>query len=562
MHKIDSIVSTTNTDVALPIVLDLYQKYKLQDSTSTYFRKLSWQYVFILEKSELNEKAVELANQLLDRKFDDDEFNAHVLILLVRLQEKLYNAELCHQRLEESRNLAQHCGNDSLWVAWNVRKSSYHRTMEELYGDSAIFYAENAYRLAQDIPNSTIKGVATFLYAVTLKDLDKRIPFYQEALDIFLDVNDHFHASLQHLNIARSEQLLGNEEGYVKHMNLVKKMTDEYPFWDALVTYYAYQMRYFREKNQFDSALVMADSLLIFTERGYSTRDRMKLMAKDFDFSTRRLKKQLNETQELAELKEEQRRTMAYTLLIIVGLSIIILILAWDQFQKKKQIRLDNEVILQQNIELGQAIEKNKLLMREMNHRLKNNLSTLSGLLEIQANKTVNKVVENELNKSIHRINLISEVYKSILEEEENYRVLVVPILQRLIEAQTLLFGKSASIVDAQLDKLYLRSEETIAFALIVNELLTNAFKYGDLNLGSVQMELKLIPGQATFSISNPGQGLAENYKISDAKSSGLYIVNLLVKQLGGNLKWYQQGERFNLHFTIKLPDEDSDIDR
>lgn len=146
MARIDSIVNSSNTYDALTEIAPSYNEYSQNDSTLGYYKKLAREYVFILEKSEVNAKAIQLANHLLSKNLSDPKFNAEILILLARLQEKIGNQELCKSRLFEAKSLLPLANSDSLEIIWNIRYASYHRIFENK--DTAQAFAEKAYQLA------------------------------------------------------------------------------------------------------------------------------------------------------------------------------------------------------------------------------------------------------------------------------------------------------------------------------------------------------------------------------------------------------------------------------
>tara|TARA_R110002050_G_scaffold149463_1_gene276132 strand:- start:196534 stop:196995 length:462 start_codon:yes stop_codon:yes gene_type:complete len=113
LHRIDSIVSTGYAFDALELTNKIYHEYRLTDTTSNKFKKLCTNYLFVLENLNLNEKAIELSNEIISFELGQ-EVNAKVFLTLSLIQEKSANKELAKEYLNLSKPLVFGSSNDSL----------------------------------------------------------------------------------------------------------------------------------------------------------------------------------------------------------------------------------------------------------------------------------------------------------------------------------------------------------------------------------------------------------------------------------------------------------------
>jgi two-component sensor histidine kinase len=554
LRHIDSIVATGYGEAALEITNNIYSDYRILDSSSSKFKRLSTNYLFILENLDLNEKAIELGSQLLAMKLGND-FDAHIYITFSLIQEKVGNKELANEYLLMAKPLIQNLDNDSLFTVWHIRRASSFRVSDQ--SDSALFYSEKAYQLSRKSGNKSNLATSSFLRGVLLSDRDSSLKMLIDSYQLFLAVNDIRLGSMQMLNVhaillesgdtLESNRLLFKAKEIVENSNV-----------DVVkVGLYLDLRAYYKRIGNFPKALDYADSAHIAQINRYVKNDRLKLVAQDFTFKTMRLRQQLNKAEQTTLKREEESKTLVLTLVFILIILFLIIFFAIDQRKKKRLANQNKAKIEAQNQELLKVNKANKLLVKEMNHRLKNNLSTLSALLEIQAQKANDKTVKAELNKSISRIDLLSEVYKKILESEKESKVEVSSIIKELVYAQLTIFDVKEESTEMVLDQLELKAKDTTALVFILNELITNAFKYGERDKTPfVKLFLKKRKDSVDVEVENFGKGIPEDYQISDSSTSGLYIVDLLIKQLGGVLKWKSEEGSFKFYFQFQISND------
>lgn len=221
-------------------------------------------------------------------------------------------------------------------------------------------------------------------------------------------------------------------------------------------------------------------------------------------------------------------------------------------------------VAIQQDItEQKQAEEKIKaslkekeVLLKEIHHRVKNNLGIVSSLLQMQCRRTQDPVVTAILRDSQNRIASIALVHEKLYRSED---LAEIDFAQYIPDLTTHLFdsynvSSSQIQLNIQVDNASLDIETAIPCGLIINELVSNAFKYAFIgNLGG-KIEVKFYQESAstlTLIIRDNGVGLPENFDSKKTKTLGITLVQGLVKQLRGKLEIdSQQGTEFKITFT------------
>jgi PAS domain S-box-containing protein len=190
--------------------------------------------------------------------------------------------------------------------------------------------------------------------------------------------------------------------------------------------------------------------------------------------------------------------------------------------------------------ELKAALREKEILLKEIHHRLKNNLQIVSSLLSLQAFNIEDERLINVLNGSINRINSMAEIHKLLYETES---FVSIPFERYLREIASNWYDSYADkipgiTIKPKAKNIFLDIEKAIPCALIVNELLSNAFKYAfpGRQPGEIIVRLYEKGDHYTLIVSDNGVGFPKDLEIRSASSLGMTIVKNLTAQLKGDM--------------------------
>ena len=209
---------------------------------------------------------------------------------------------------------------------------------------------------------------------------------------------------------------------------------------------------------------------------------------------------------------------------------------------------------IQQNLE--KALAEKTVLLNEVHHRVKNNLQVIASLLNLQATHADDSRLRAILSESQSRVRAMALTHQLLYERKDYSRIDLGEYLERL--AQLLLSSyreESAHIVLRRaLPKgpQFLDLDRAIPCGLVVNELVTNAFKHAfpSGQAGEICIELHSAAGEFELVVADNGAGLPEGFDLANVKSLGLQLVPLLVDQLKGRFTVEGgPGARFLLRF-------------
>lgn len=222
--------------------------------------------------------------------------------------------------------------------------------------------------------------------------------------------------------------------------------------------------------------------------------------------------------------------------------------------EQKEEVDRNREQIIQDEViektaQLNKALETKELLLKEIHHRVKNNLQIILSILRLQNDKITDKLVSEKFLNLENRINAIAKTYNMLLVDENLNSIDMEEYIESLVEdiEETMCLECDIEIetdIDATLPL-----SKSVYVGIIVNELVTNAYKYAFPNgMGKIYITLEKQNKEYILIIGDNGKGFVPN---KESKSLGLKLIRALVKdQLGGKIEMMTQGAT---KYTIKF---------
>ena len=206
---------------------------------------------------------------------------------------------------------------------------------------------------------------------------------------------------------------------------------------------------------------------------------------------------------------------------------------------------------------LARAVEGKTLLLKELQHRVKNNMSLISGLIGIEKMQATAPETLTVLENLTHRIETMTELYSLLSQEEDLQRIRLDVYLANLIRSQAAARKESAGPrrLRESLETVTIDTKRSTSVGLILNELLTNVYKHAfpDDREGEVRIVLTRERGDAVLEVRNNGEELPEGFTAETNPGLGLKLVLALTEQLGGSFDVSrEQGTVFRLRFPLE----------
>ena len=209
--------------------------------------------------------------------------------------------------------------------------------------------------------------------------------------------------------------------------------------------------------------------------------------------------------------------------------------------------------------QLKASLAEKEVLLKEIHHRVKNNLQLISSLLNLQARRIDDQQTFAVFAECKNKVNSIALIHEKLYQSEDLANINFGEYIHSLTSELFRTFPANLShiVLKRDLENVFLKVNKAIPCALIVNELFTNALKYGfppgQKQDGQIAVQLKSNErGKTTLMVSDNGVGLPGHLDVNDTKTLGMQIVNALVNQLHGSVRIDRSmGTAFIIQFPI-----------
>jgi len=199
------------------------------------------------------------------------------------------------------------------------------------------------------------------------------------------------------------------------------------------------------------------------------------------------------------------------------------------------------------------SLEEKESLLKEIHHRVKNNLQVISSLLSLQAATITDPDAHRKFMESCNRIRTMAIVHEKLYLGKDFSRISMDEYLLSLLKYLNSCYFQPEKrvemLVDINVKKLLFKIDEAIPFGLILNELLTNAYKYafpgstkGKIWVSFTEKKNSKKDSIYCLQVRDNGCGLPPKLDVNQTTTLGLQLVTLLTEQLGGKLKIGRQG--------------------
>lgn len=203
-------------------------------------------------------------------------------------------------------------------------------------------------------------------------------------------------------------------------------------------------------------------------------------------------------------------------------------------------ITIGRDITAQKNAEalLKKSLEEKEILLQEIRHRTKNNLTLISSLLNLGMSEVDNPECRGVFLSAKNRLRSIVALYHHLERSESLNDVALHEYVRYLAETIFSAYTVEPGRIEVRLDlaETVTDAQKSIPLGLILNELLTNSLKFAfpEGRRGKVEVRLENRDGMATLTVSDDGVGLPEGFDVEDSPRMGLKLVQLLAEQIRG----------------------------
>lgn len=230
-------------------------------------------------------------------------------------------------------------------------------------------------------------------------------------------------------------------------------------------------------------------------------------------------------------------------------------VVTWNPIDGEDEIELIQRVLSESTMELKRkereqqeaskiiegSLHEKEVLLKEIHHRVKNNFQIISSLLSLQTMSIEDEKIVHLLQESRDRIQSMALIHERLYRSENfsyiDFREYTESIAEQISSSYGTKYGSIRLEINA--DKVSLTLDSAIPLGLILNELLTNAYKHAFPNekTGSIRISLRAIgQDEGELIVQDDGVGLRDDFKARRTGSLGMELIHTLVNQIRGLL--------------------------
>ncbi|MBN2103879.1 histidine kinase [bacterium] len=206
------------------------------------------------------------------------------------------------------------------------------------------------------------------------------------------------------------------------------------------------------------------------------------------------------------------------------------------------------------------SLSEKEVLLKEIHHRVKNNMQIICSLLSLQSNRIHDPKLLNIFTECQNRVRAMALIHERLYKTKGlhriNFQIYLNDLSRDLLASYT--NGTDNIQLDMDVDQIYLPVNQAVPCGLVINELVSNAIKYAfpgrENTKNRIHIRMKNENEHVIMTVEDNGIGLSDDTQSKDSESLGLKLVDILVQQqLRGKLTWtVSGGTRFKVQFKVK----------
>lgn len=395
-------------------------------------------------------------------------------------------------------------------------------------------------------PDEITKIRQLFIFTVCysmLKQPEKAKPYYEQMLKKYneSDVGLFYKLTGIIIYLQQSGQV-EKTYPYIEKFKEFAKKSDNLVFYSQ-VELLSFQSDFASKK--YESAVDHLKQHQVFKDSIFNLEKLKQSTALQLQFETEKKDKNiklLTQQGKLQEIKIQNEKVIRYVFIGSVTILVLFLVFLYNSFRTKKkkseELESQRKQIDKQNEQLKKLLAEKEWLLKEIHHRVKNNLQIVISLLNTQSAYLDNEDALMAIQNSQHRMHAMSLIHQKLYQSDNLSMIDMSWYIYELITYIKECYSSEKNInFILDTEKVYLDVAQAVPMGLIVNEAINNTVKYAfpKNTKGEVYVSLKNIEKNLyQLIISDDGIGLPENFDIDETESLGMNLMRGLADQLDG----------------------------
>ena len=365
------------------------------------------------------------------------------------------------------------------------------------------------------------------------------LEYYHAAIQEYLRHDEFCELPLCYIKIAEVHL---RQEDYNLAKNILDKaiaLSDSCDIDHYRILSSQYLLKYYRVKKEYENAFRLLENINALHKRVNQKKRIKEIQDLEVKYETKLTQSEnenLKENVRIQNLNNQFKTTLLIASL--VGVFTILLLVIYTLRMRNKK----NEALSIQLAKIEAQNAERETLLKEVHHRVKNNLQVITSLLSLQASQIRDQNTIELFHQSQYRVNAMAMVHEMLYQSDNLSKIKIQTYLEELVTSLIVsIKGKENNIkVDLEMPPVYLGLDTAIPLGLLINEVLTNALTHGieGDEVGEVYVELTALEApKFLLKIGDSGVGYPAEVSFQNSDSLGLKLMHKLSRQLLGSIK-------------------------
>ncbi|GAB2765655.1 hypothetical protein GCM10027275_03850 [Rhabdobacter roseus] len=432
-----------------------------------------------------------------------------------------------------------------------VMMGNIYNELSNIYGkrkqpNQSLEYINKALQLYRETQNEDRYYSSLLNSAISYKNLglfDESLERYQEFENYVEKINDDYYRLYLYMNLPYA--LMGKNQvdqaiAYAqKGLALVPKTSGQFEHYAEV---HGILSEAYEKKRDYQAALHNYRLKEAYGDSLTDLQKKRQIAELETQFETKQKELQIEQLNVQHQAKQRQTLLLSASLLLLL---LLLGVMAWQYVR----LRRSKEQIAEQSAQL-------KLMMKELHHRVKNNLAIVSGLLKLQSNRITEVSAAKAVREGQQRVEAMSLIHQRLYQTDHvtsvNIREYIIDLAENLMQS----YGYDRDAFDLRIDveRTQLDVDLAIPIGLIINELLTNSFKHAYEGVQRPMLIINLRNNDGiTLEVKDNGPGVDPIEWKKTSNSFGKRLITNLSEQTGGEFRIENTD---GMHYYLHIPSQ------
>ncbi|WP_157974282.1 sensor histidine kinase [Lewinella sp. IMCC34183] len=503
---------------------------------------------------ERNEQFPEAAAELLSvigeaRSLGEWQTEASARLLMALIYEQEDAPQLCLNYLTSAEKLIREHDLWELNALLAIRFASYHRFFDSM--EQAEYFARLALNEATNHKQIAHQATANLLLSVIFKATDpaRSQLHLEQAAALYRESDSEITSIIVSLNRCNLQLAQGSLLAALRHNDaalaiLHRTRGDSSTLVEYAGSAYLQRAKILQQLGRLDSAFVYLDRARLAENEHQSNLARSRVSEIEARYRDEQQEQRIQEQAQLLQFRQKRETWMLWFILMAITSLALMAFSHFRLHRAKRDVSTQRDVIAGKNEELAGALREQQLLRGELHHRVKNNLQIIIGLLDLQIGETDEPNLRAGLESTAGRVYSIAAIHEILYREDRVGAINFYRYVEKLTDHFcSLSYANTNCTFELNIPESDFCLETAIPLGTILNELLTNSFKYGlrHAELLRICISLSVEGEEFVLQYCDNGPGFPEGELKSRGGGIGSYLLRGMVRQLGGSFRTFNR---------------------